>query len=36
VFRSRCGFAFERCAESPPLRELAANHRAACWLEVKA
>jgi oligopeptide/dipeptide ABC transporter ATP-binding protein len=32
-FRTRCPFAFERCAlETPPLRELAPSHTVACHL----
>jgi peptide/nickel transport system ATP-binding protein len=30
-FAPRCPFAVARCAEQPPLAELAAGHRAACW-----
>ena len=30
-FAPRCPFAEARCAEQPPLAELAAGHRAACW-----
>ncbi len=34
VFRSRCPVAIDRCASaSPPLREVAPGHRAACLLE---
>jgi oligopeptide/dipeptide ABC transporter ATP-binding protein len=33
-FRTRCPFAFARCAaEEPPLREIAPQHRAACHLD---
>jgi peptide/nickel transport system ATP-binding protein/oligopeptide transport system ATP-binding protein len=33
-FRTRCPFAFARCAvEEPPLREVAPQHRAACHLD---
>ena len=32
-FRDRCPHAFDRCTqEVPPLMELAAGHRAACWI----
>jgi len=32
-FRDRCPHAFNRCAqEIPPLMDLAAGHRAACWI----
>jgi oligopeptide/dipeptide ABC transporter ATP-binding protein len=32
-FRDRCPHAFDRCKqEVPPLMELAAGHRAACWI----
>ena len=30
-FAPRCPLAVARCAEQPPLAELAAGHRAACW-----
>jgi peptide/nickel transport system ATP-binding protein len=30
-FAPRCPFAVARCAEQPPLAELAPAHRAACW-----
>ncbi len=30
-FAPRCPFAVARCAETPPLAELAPLHRAACW-----
>jgi peptide/nickel transport system ATP-binding protein len=30
-FAPRCPFAVARCAEQPPLAELTAGHRAACW-----
>jgi oligopeptide/dipeptide ABC transporter ATP-binding protein len=32
TFRPRCAYAFDECARRPPLTELAAGHRAACWL----
>lgn len=31
VFRARCPFARERCAEAPPLREIAPGQSSACW-----
>jgi len=33
-FRPRCSHAFDRCTETPPLREVPpdAGHRSACWL----
>jgi peptide/nickel transport system ATP-binding protein/oligopeptide transport system ATP-binding protein len=31
-FRGRCQMAMPRCAEEPPLREVAAGHHVACWL----
>jgi len=31
-FRDRCGQAHDRCAEAPPLIDLARGHRARCWL----
>jgi oligopeptide/dipeptide ABC transporter ATP-binding protein len=32
-FHPRCRYAFDRCrAETPPLREVAADHVSACWL----
>jgi peptide/nickel transport system ATP-binding protein len=30
-FAPRCPFAVARCAEQPPVAELTAGHRAACW-----
>ena len=30
-FAPRCPFAVARCVEQPPLADLAASHRAACW-----
>jgi oligopeptide/dipeptide ABC transporter ATP-binding protein len=33
-FAERCPFVFERCAEPPPLVEIAPGHVARCWLEV--
>jgi peptide/nickel transport system ATP-binding protein len=30
-FAPRCPFAVARCAEQPPLAEIAPDHRAACW-----
>ena len=30
-FAPRCPFAVARCAEQPPLAEIAPGHRAACW-----
>jgi oligopeptide/dipeptide ABC transporter ATP-binding protein len=32
TFRPRCPYAFDACAQRPPLTELEAGHRAACWL----
>jgi peptide/nickel transport system ATP-binding protein len=32
-FRERCPFAFDKCAEAPPFREVAPNHHVACWWE---
>ena len=35
VFRTRCPFAFAKCAEAvPPLQEIEPGHFKACWLEV--
>jgi len=34
-FMPRCKFAFERCAENPPLFDVGVDHRAACWWDVK-
>jgi oligopeptide/dipeptide ABC transporter ATP-binding protein len=33
-FAPRCGYAFDRCSEAPPLAEVFADprHRSACWL----
>lgn len=31
VFRHRCPLAQERCKQAPPLSDLGATHRAACW-----
>jgi oligopeptide/dipeptide ABC transporter ATP-binding protein len=31
-FRTRCPLAFEKCAEQPPLFDLAGGQSAACWL----
>jgi peptide/nickel transport system ATP-binding protein len=31
VFAPRCSQRQEQCAESPPTREVAAGHQAACW-----
>ena len=30
-FRERCPFAFEKCVEEPPFREIAPGHEVACW-----
>ena len=30
-FRDRCPFAFEKCVEEPPFREVQPGHFAACW-----
>jgi len=30
-FRARCPFAFARCGEEPPLREVSPGHEVACW-----
>jgi peptide/nickel transport system ATP-binding protein len=35
-FRTRCPFAFERCAEEPPLVEVEPGRSAACWNVVPA
>jgi oligopeptide transport system ATP-binding protein len=36
-FWPRCGFAVDKCkGERPPLAEVAANHRAACWVDLRA
>jgi peptide/nickel transport system ATP-binding protein len=32
-FRTRCPFAFDKCTEAPPLREMAPDHHVACWWE---
>jgi oligopeptide/dipeptide ABC transporter ATP-binding protein len=32
VFAPRCDYAFDRCAERPPLDLRGPDHRAACWL----
>jgi len=34
-FAARCPQVFERCAEPPPLIEVAPGHHARCWLEVR-
>jgi len=34
-FLPRCPYAFERCAENPPLIDIGVNHQAACWWDVK-
>ncbi len=34
-FQPRCPYAFERCAENPPLMDVAMNHQSACWWDVK-
>ena len=34
-FLPRCPYAFERCAENPPLIDIGFNHQAACWWDVK-
>jgi len=34
-FRPRCPYAFDRCAENPPLVEVDVNHFAACWWDIK-
>lgn len=31
-FQERCPFAFERCREEPPFREVAPGHFVSCWL----
>ena len=33
AFRTRCGFATERCQTAPPLRRYSALHQASCWRE---
>jgi oligopeptide/dipeptide ABC transporter ATP-binding protein len=35
-FAARCPSVFERCAEPPPLVDVASGHQARCWLEVPA
>ena len=35
-FRARCPFAFDKCREVPPFREVAPGHQVACWLEAPA
>jgi peptide/nickel transport system ATP-binding protein len=30
-FRNRCPFAFDKCAENPPLDEVRPGHHVACW-----
>jgi peptide/nickel transport system ATP-binding protein len=30
-FRARCPFAFEKCIEEPPFREVEPGHHVACW-----
>ena len=32
IFAARCPSRFEKCVEEPPLRAVASDHRAACWL----
>jgi len=32
IFAARCPSRFDKCAEEPPLRAVASDHRAACWL----
>ncbi len=32
IFRARCPFRFGKCIEEPPLRTVAPDHDAACWL----
>jgi oligopeptide transport system ATP-binding protein len=34
-FAPRCPYVFDRCAENPPLMEVALRHRAACWWNIK-
>jgi oligopeptide transport system ATP-binding protein len=34
-FQPRCPYAFERCAENPPLMDVGVNHQAACWWDVQ-
>jgi oligopeptide/dipeptide ABC transporter ATP-binding protein len=31
AFRPRCPYAIEKCAEEPPLIQLGADHKSACW-----
>jgi oligopeptide/dipeptide ABC transporter ATP-binding protein len=31
VFRRRCPLARDKCAQAPPMSDVGANHRAACW-----
>ncbi len=33
-FAPRCAYVFDRCKENPPLMEVGAKHRAACWWNV--
>jgi oligopeptide transport system ATP-binding protein len=35
-FSPRCPYAFEKCQENPPLMQIDANHRVACWWNVQA
>ena len=32
IFAARCPSRFDKCVEEPPLRAVAPDHRAACWL----
>jgi peptide/nickel transport system ATP-binding protein len=32
IFAARCPSRFAKCVEEPPLRAVASDHRAACWL----
>ncbi len=34
-FRDRCPLAFARCAEEPPVTEVASGHHVACWKAVR-
>lgn len=34
-FRARCAYAIEKCEQNPPLMEMAPEHVAACWVDVR-
>ena len=34
-FQPRCPYRIEKCAENPPLIQIAPDHQTACWVDVR-